>query len=131
MRRIKLPHRELCWLPNSFLKGLTIPDIYVEEEANQNYSGYYEFEDGIGHLVIVENEHYASTLAHELRHHWQRTVGNLDQSSAWDPNLTYEDAIVKYFRTQSWEMDALLFEHKYAKDEINDYWIGLLNEKSI
>jgi len=45
-------------------------------------------------------------------------------------SLTYEDMIVDYFNRSPAEMDALLFEHKYAKSEINDWWLNhLINQR--
>ena len=125
MRRIKLPHRELSWLPNSELKGLLLPPIYVIDDSD-DYSGYYEHGDSEsrGEIVVVENEYYASTLAHEFRHYWQFVnFGLPDESSRWNNEKDYRTAIVEYFCTQAHEADALMFECKHAPNDVNLQWL--------
>ena len=118
----------LSWLPNSELKGFNLPKVVYEDPSTQGYSGYYEH--GSGRLVVVYNDdsnQLASTIAHEYRHYIQYhrvgpkplggVLGLFDKHS-------YNKAIRLYFRLMWWELDALLFQHKYAPSHISRFWLN-------
>jgi hypothetical protein len=101
----------------------------IYESENSNYSGYYSY--GSQELVITEGELVASTIAHELRHYMQYQVYPDMPGSDWatcytEANYDYENAIQEYFLTQPTELDALIFEFKFAKTEINEWWLRKL-----
>lgn len=118
------------WLPLSDRKNITVPTVYVEEFDNQPYGGYYQFDLKHPYIVVVDNPDYKidSVLAHEFRHHIQAELGQhrnlMGSHLRWD--LSYEEMIRVYFRTHPSEMDALLYEHKLAKSELNDWWLNHL-----
>lgn len=117
---------DINWLPNHLLKD--IPDIKVvyEEDNNQQYGGYYEMGSSI--LTIVESETMQSTIAHEFCHFLQDAKGyEAEEYKQWKSMRgTYNERIYEYFTSQLHEMDALLFEYKYAKDYLNDWWLNKL-----
>ena len=115
---------DINWLPNHLLKN--IPDVKViyEEDIGQSYGGYYEYGSNI--LTIVEGVNNASTIAHEFRHFLQDDKGLLKDGSIWKVTGTYEESVHKYFWSYWWEMDALLFQYKYAKTEYTDWWLNKL-----
>lgn len=117
---------DLLWLPNSLLKNIKIPKITYEEDKGQDYGGYYTHGSNI--LVVVYNEEYnASTIAHEFCHHLQYIEGRANHVQvSWETGDNYEASIKKYFSTCWWEMEALLFEYKYAKTELNNWWLNKL-----
>jgi hypothetical protein len=125
---------EFSWLPNSLLKDIELPKIYWEVEADQYYGGYYNNENK--YMVIVENENqYLSTIAHEFMHHLQNIQGRkIDNIFHFGKlsyrKMSYEDQIKKYFRTNPDEYEALLFENKMVKTDLNDWWLRrLVHEK--
>jgi hypothetical protein len=116
--------KELNWLPLSDRKNIRTIPVVFEENFGQEYGGYY---DGTK-IVAVESETVAATLAHEFRHHIQREL-NIRHSvdgSVWRSDLPYEEAITVYFRNQVHEFDALLYEYRVVKSELNDYWLNHL-----
>ncbi len=128
-------HSELSWLPLSDRKNIDLPNILWEEYTGQEYGGYYEH--GSTNLVIVMRDERTvdSTIAHEFKHYLQYINGN---SSINGSDLTvfskydYNTAITIYFKTQPHELDALLYEHKIARNYWNDFWLrGLINNKRI
>lgn len=114
------------WLPNSILKGVKLPKIIYEEDTGQDYGGYYTFDSD--HIVIVETDHISSTIAHEFRHYlqWDTKIRYIMHGTSFNQGNNYELAIKNYFRDNIIEMDALLFEHKYAKNWLNDWWLRKL-----
>ena len=120
------------WLPLSDRKNMDFPTVIVEPHTDQNYAGYYtRNEDGRPFIYIVEGPDCArieSTLAHEFRHHTQDVLNQHNSSVIlpidWD--LPYEEMIRTYFRTQTHELDALLYEHKHARTRMNDWWLRAL-----
>lgn len=118
---------DISWLPNSLFKDIKSPIVLYEPYSNQSYSGYYTH--GTNKLTIVE--HYedtiASTISHELCHYIQYMEGRINpKGSSFEIVGTYEESIRTYFRTQKDEMEALLFEYKYAKNWCNDWWLNKL-----
>ena len=119
------------WLPLSDRKNIDIPRVYVEEYDNQFYGGYYQFDEKNSYIVVVDRPDAVieSVLAHEFRHHIQAVLNqHYYQSDATilSNDVPYEQMIRTYFRTQPNEFDALLYEHKYAKSELNDWWLNHL-----
>jgi hypothetical protein len=120
-------------------KSLVIPPVVYE--ANDRYGGYYVhpvkgeieiagkfYDSKIGIIVIssIWPENIPSTLAHEWRHHWQFYQGWKMDSIGWSYPEDYEAAIRKYFLSSRCEFDALRFEYRKAKSELNDSWRGLI-----
>ena len=115
---------DLNWLPTSVFKGITYPKVIFEEDEGQDYGGYYEHGSGI--LTIVSSDTDASTIAHELAHYIQDIENRVGPGSCWEVQGTYEDSINQYFWSQPTEMEALLFEFKYANNWLNDWWLRKL-----
>ena len=117
---------DINWLPNHLLKN--IPDVKViyEESVGQSYGGYYTY--GSNEIVVVADGTEQSTIAHEFRHFLQYNKGLLkdEEGSIWKMIGTYEESIHKYFWSYWWEMDALLFQYKYSKDEVTEWWLKKL-----
>ena len=69
-----------------------------------------------------------STIAHELRHHWQHSRGWQYDGIGWPVmrsgvELDYQDAVIQYFTRSRSEMDALRFELWRSKDDcIRSWW---------
>ena len=123
---------ELNFLPLSYRKNVTLPKVVIEPKLDQAYGGYYS--EGV--IVVVENEHMASTLAHEFRHHLQSYYGcTCVPVSVTKEDLTYENYfkfIRNYFRSSWSEMDALLFESKFTPTSVNNYWLkGLVTPRTL
>lgn len=138
MQKIKNPSLEFNWLPNSFLKGLVLPELYVGDSGR--YGGMYtHISDKFPHGRIIINpvdredsESFRASLAHEIRHAWQEQNGWEMVGSDWPgiiARIPYEKAIVKYFTTYAHEMDALQFEYKHAKYWGNEEWMQWIKEK--
>lgn len=111
------------------MKGLPLPKVYVGP-LNPEYAGAYYFLTN--EIIISENPYFPeemyirATLAHEIRHAQQRYFSLFKiplHGSKWEPGLGYENAIAKYFRTQDYELDALLYEYKYSKTDVNEWWL--------
>ena len=117
---------DLTWLPNSLFKDLPTPIIIFEESADQSYSGYYTW--GTTEIVVVEDEEMIpSTIAHELCHLIQYWTGkHIDETSFESTYDNYEEQIHKYFTTSTSEYEALLFEYKYSKNDVNEWWLRKL-----
>lgn len=116
---------DLNWLPHSLFKGISYPTVEYEDLGDQSYGGYYT--TGTGKILIVADDTEASTIAHEVRHYLQDISGLLDdKGSSFEVEGSYEDSITRYFLTQPTEFDALLFEYKYAKSWLNEWWLEKL-----
>lgn len=122
-------------------KSLLFPKIVYS--SCEDVGGYYieperceyeidgSFVDASKGIIVVSTlwpDSIDSTITHEWRHHWQRF--NWGSFPEWPWALgnddSYEESIKQYFRAPH-ELDALLFEYKYARnEETNDYWYGLL-----
>lgn len=113
-----LLNTEYSWLPNSLTKGVKLPKIEYEP-INFNYGGYYDGEK----IVVVENEEciVAATIAHEFKHHLQAQNKRKLKIVSFDTECDYEISVRKYYRSSWSEFEALMFEHKYAKNWCNDW----------
>lgn len=127
---IKYPSLEIKWLPNSFLKGLDRVNITITTE--DHCSGYYDSQRNlIAISEIVDDYDVGGTIAHELRHHWQYSkFGPPKNYITWQSlqHLEYKEAIARYFLSNKIEMDALLFEYKVARGELNTYFMDILHD---
>lgn len=115
---------ELNWLPHSLFKGIPYPIVVFQEDKGQSYGGYYTHNSGI--LTIVEHEFVPSTIAHELKHYLQELSGNPPTPTNFKVVGTYEQSIKNYFCSVISEFEALLFEYKYAKSWVNEWWLRKL-----
>jgi len=116
---------DFAHIPISIKKGISLPSILFEEDTGQDYSGYYR--TGTRQIVVVESEYYLSTIAHELKHYVQDWYGFRPlKTVVWEIQSTYEDSIHNYFHSSWSEMDALVFEYKHAKSELNEWWLRKL-----
>lgn len=108
-------------------KNISAPNIIFEPYVGQNYAGAYY--SGHNLMVIVERDDIdiSEVIAHEYRHHIQWETGKyydeLKRGSYFDHSLPWEEAIVKYFKTQKSEFDALLYSYKITKSEQSHYWL--------
>lgn len=114
----------ITWLPLSHRKNISQVKI-VYEPNHRNYSGYYTL--GSKTLTIVEQENekdIASVIAHEFRHHvqYETNVVKLKVIS-FDVHLPYDKAIRKYFRSSLSELDALIYQNKFAPSETSEWWL--------
>lgn len=120
----------ITWLPLSHRKNITAPKIVMEEYTGQLYGGYYDVVKKL--IVAVFNpdwgeQELVSILAHEYRHHVQNELGMYKQLNSFiRTDLEYEKQIKWYFNTFDWEMDALVYQNKYAKSETSDWWLRKL-----
>jgi len=82
----------------------------------------YPLDRGI--IIVNTNEAISATLAHEWRHAWQHHRGIEYDGVGLNKyaSLSYEQQIIKYFKSSRCEMDALLFEVKKSPDEYNLEW---------
>lgn len=114
------------WLPLSHRKNISQVKVIIEDDIGQPYSGYYAI--GTKTLVAVYRNlgggSLESTIAHEFRHHVQYETNNISlKVVSFNTNITYEKAIRQYFRSSLSELDALIYEHKYAKSDLNEWWL--------
>jgi len=114
---------ELTWIPLSLRKNVTLPKVVIEESIGQNYGGYYIRETKC--IVAVESEAIATTIAHEYKHHLQYTGGTLQEPTDWNKlsDIGYNKAIRSYFRNNRSEMEALIFQEKYAPSIVGRFWL--------
>ena len=115
---------DITWLPNHLLKDIDLPKVITEENIGQNYGGYYT--QGTKNITIVYSDIIASTITHEFCHYLQNIQGRSIKSSKWEIKGTYEESIKNYFKNSINEYEALLFEYKYAKDYLNEWWLRKL-----
>lgn len=97
------------------------PYIYEDKEVPANK----------GVLFVVEDDTTGSTIAHEWRHHWQTLNGWILKYDNFDYIFSdhdiYDAEIVRYFRENNFEMDALRFENKHAKDYLNEERMSMVS----
>jgi hypothetical protein len=138
---IKYPSLYFNWLPNSFMKGLSIPKLLFIDDVH--YGGVYcpvqenkIFDFDLKHTSIIiinidnvkEDQELASTIAHEMRHHYQTykfgiETNIIEWKESYSSSInTYKDNIIKYFNSSIREMDALNFQIKYAPHDIVLLW---------
>ena len=138
---IPVNYTELNWL-NKKNKDISLP-LFVYQN-NLPYSGcyyrpekseilinerYYSLKKG---LIVMQpdnddDDFMINAIAHEWRHHWQENNGIKLNSVRWDLlQGTYDQKIVKYFKSSYTEMDALLWASKIYPSEITDYWEELI-----
>lgn len=134
---------DLNWLPLSDRKNIDLPKVYWEEYSGQNYAGYYTASNVVkdNYIVVVYCHEWVSdyrysledTLAHEFRHHIQKTLGlfkRLNSTVSTNPN--YEEGIKEFFTTYPFEMDALEYSLRLNKADMQDYWYRkLLGKKYV
>ena len=125
---------DINWLPNSILKGLILPQVYYVSDSG--YGGAYykvqEHDNDWGNLtrrpiilidIQSETNTFASTIAHEFRHHWQIYNYGKPPNHPWNPKgKKYKKAIIDYFKGAWHEMDALCYEIKLAPTDVNLLW---------
>ena len=127
---------ELNWLARSD-KDILLPEVvfdndmeaggfcmYPRKEEILLGEKYYPRDRGI---IVVHSDYpgQASTLAHEWRHLWQvYNYGEPGECSWWDTesHLSYKQQIINFFKSDTREMDALLFERQKAFCEVVEEW---------
>lgn len=83
-------------------------------------------------LIVVdrgqaEDRDVASCIAHEWRHHWQTyNVPGLCCPIPFDQTIEVDAALIKYYRGQPREADALRYELEIAPDDSNRHRASLL-----
>lgn len=112
------------FIPLSLRKNVDLPSINIIPYTDE-YGGYYV--PGTKELIVVEGQGYIdSAIIHEYCHYLQFLRGDR-ASNGSDMSLfekySYNKAIRLYFRTQPWEMEALLLETKLAPNENNLFWL--------
>ena len=121
---------ELSWLPNSVLIGIDLPSLHfsnIDDFGIDCGGGYRPRKQEIFVMEDYEDNLTASVIAHEFMHHLQHLNGVVDDNPArMNPDLDYEDGIGEYFNNHPREYEALLFEHKIAKDWLNEWWLEKL-----
>jgi hypothetical protein len=121
------------------LKGLSTPIItYI---SNSDYGGSYNPIDNYYDDIIDVRKRpviqidadsipdISSGIAHEFRHHWQLYTygwGNKEYWTAYDENISYDEYILNYYLGDRYELDALIFECKYAPNDNNLSWLELV-----
>ncbi len=140
---LKTPTLELGWLRRGAAKSLPVPDLLICDPAEVEYggcfcvprrreeqigSGFYSLDRGLI-VVATSKDHGPSVLAHEWRHLEQlHTVGLTPASPLGDAVATsapedYRRGVVKYFRGDWTEMDALAFEiRRFPVDYTLEWW---------
>jgi len=127
--RVKYPSLEVGWLmrrekwlpmPEVVLcEGLEVGGCYIGPSEDLQLYGGVLIEPSRGTILAAdygEAMPLAGTIAHEFRHHWQKWKGIKFDGAGWanQKGKSYTEAIVEYFLGSVTEMDALLFELKYA-----------------
>ncbi len=137
------PSLELNWLPLSDRKTLATPHVVMVDEPNAG--GFYSprgqscRDSSVPTLgerdIIAVSTHWddsriASTLAHEFRHLQQHYLPSLPRIRAapWlDWNVDWEKQLRLFYRGRPWEMDALRYERRHAKDDANERTVEILS----
>ena len=127
--RVKHPSLEIGWLAKKekwlpmpevvLCEGLDVAGCYIGPSENPQLYGDYLVRPSRGTILAAdygEAMPLAGTIAHEFRHHWQKWKGIKFDGMGWanQKGKSYTEAIVEYFLGSVTEMDALLFELKYA-----------------
>lgn len=119
---------EFSWLPSSAVVGVILPTIiYDASDVGIDCSGFYTPSEQSITVREFDKTLIPSVISHEFMHHLQNINGTLNPVGArLDPNLNYEESIKQYFTTSINEYEALLFEHKFTKSWLNDWWLRKL-----
>jgi hypothetical protein len=140
---------------NKTYKAVTPPlVVFTEEDGESNVGAFYCIPQHNEHLIdgkyyparhgiiVIDesccstNTELAASLAHEYRHHLQHYYGVKYDHKDWGAlykRWGYEVAIKRYFRQSRTEMDALIFQRRYAGgrvSEYTEYWCELLAMRS-
>lgn len=127
------------WLPLSDRKTLpTVKVLFKDFEyasglfyprtPNRCVDDWLEIDRGAIDVIVLSThwgEPQMSTIAHEYRHFQQHYISNLPHwfgqstaSCAHDGTYRgWQNMIRNFYRSQAWEMDALLYSLKYARDD--------------
>lgn len=124
---------EFSWLPNSVLAGVVLPSLcFVEpDDLIVESQGYYSHDEQKITVGIFDDDEYgdtmASTMAHEFMHHRQLMSGiSLENPSQFDDGVSYNEGISRFFNADPREYEALIFEVKVAKNNLNDWFLNKL-----
>lgn len=113
------------WVPLSLRKNIDLPSVTYKNLTE--CAGYYT--SGTKDLIISTNCWYPkATIAHEFKHYIDYTNGvTLDGFGIHlFKKYSYNKAIRLYFRARNYELAALLFEYKYARTPLNEFWLKAL-----
>lgn len=126
---------DFSWLPNNALAGIELPTMVFTpvEDVDLECSGFYNPTERL--IVVCEGDEYQDTtaaiIAHEFRHHMQNMCGETDPfPPRFNPCVPYGQAIAEFYSNSKSEYEALLFEHKFARNWCNDWQLRkLVNEQ--
>jgi hypothetical protein len=117
------------------LKDVQLPELIFEDDTDLPYSGMYRNyhgnpKDNRIEIVDYDDSFTASSIAHEFCHHLQYLRYGFSLNSSWEHLSehfdTYEEAIKYYFLLQPREMEALIYQNKYAKTDLIEWWLRKL-----
>ncbi len=120
---------DLTWLPNSLLKDIPPVKVIYEEKTDQDYGGMYYIGSNELRIVYSDCPYYTvqSTIVHEFCHFIQDISGRSDDEYIqWEIKGTYGDSINRFFHSSPNEMEALIWQNKYVKDEYSEWWLRKL-----
>ncbi len=135
MNFCRYPSLELSWLPMSDRKTLPTPHVVMVDlpEVGGFFSPRgipqrdYVPTNGSRDIIAISthwnDSRIASTLAHEFRHMQQWYLPGLPKwpnSDGWMDFSDWDAAIKKFYRTRRYEMDALRYEYRLARDDTNE-----------
>ena len=142
IHEVRHPTLELDWLPQSMRKSLDRVRVVFTDTihggrywsrivADKPELTSFDFDRREAAVIEIGANKCAGTLAHEYRHHWQRQHGLFQPfTSVWSPSDDSEEnywkEILRYFTTYAEERDALLFESRYAPNDVTREWIDRL-----
>lgn len=126
---------ELRWLARSdkyiLLPQLVFADIdyggrfyYPRREELLINDKYYPMGRGVIIISDAYPEEIESSIAHEWRHLWQFYQGWSYWYAEWDlkSKESYRNKIIRFFKSDPLEMDALLFQLKKAPNDTGREW---------
>ncbi len=132
---------ELRWLRHRD-RHLVVPEVVFVDgllHGENACSGYYvppektlwdicgQEVDGRFGVIAVDTKDpdlIPSTISHEWRHHWQWSNDIPFDHVPYDVS-DYNASIHNYFRQSRTERDALLFEHKVARNWLTEHFMDL------
>ena len=138
--KVHYPSLEIGWLIRRHKQEPRVEIIFTELE---NYSGFAcnprphpwccdDIGIDAGRCVLLmanptrdDEMFFLNMLAHEFRHHWQRSRMKTEpvRGNFMDYD-TYQAEIVRYFRSSKSEMDALLYSIDVAPDPAALEWLS-------